>query len=147
MDSLEDFGNYEAKSDKYPTLGFGTYLLEVIENTVIPVKKGKGQGLLRAFKVLEAQPIDIAGTPSTPTPADSAAKAKLLYLDQEYVEDRIGEYVAGLTGTKKVDGAIVKALFSDKNPAKGEKVRVTIEPKKAKSGNDFHLYSWQHVSK
>lgn len=145
MNSLDDFGTFEAKSDRYPTLGFGTYLLEVIENSVIPVKKGKSEALLRAFKVLEANPIDVAGSPSTPTASGTDAKAKLLYLDQEYVEDRIGEYVAPLVGSKKISGSDVKIVFGDDNPTKGLKIRARVEPKTSKAGKEFHLYTWTHV--
>ncbi len=139
MNSLDDFGNYQSKGEKYPTLGFGTYTLEVIENSVIPVKKGKGEALLRAFTVLES-----AGEGATPV--GTAAKAKLLYLDQEFVEERIGEYVAGLTGIKQINGAQVKLIFNGEQESRGMKVRVTIEPKTAKnSGKEYHLYTWSHV--
>lgn len=127
-----------------PTVGSqATYLLEVTVNKILTTQTGRA--LLREFKVLESEG-------QGATPAGREAKAKLLYLSDAYVMTRIVEYVRGLTGQTQVDAATCDAIFGDKNPLAGKKIKVIIsrelsagDPKKKKDPAPYDKYTWRYV--
>lgn len=119
-----------------PLLGIGEYLLEVVENKMIEDKKKK-KILLRTFKVKEA-----VGEGATPVGA--IAKAKLLYLDDDWAGARIAEYMRGLTGGAP-DADTTFAAFGPGNPTEGKLIRARVYKHPNAKGEPYDRYDWSYV--
>jgi hypothetical protein len=126
------------KTEREPLLNKGEYLLEVVENKKIKTLK-KGDALLRIFKVREA-----VGDGATPVGA--IAKAKLLYMTDQWVESRIAEYIRALTGANDGLADLAFKIFGAENPAKGKLIRVRITEAESEAGRAYGRYDWRYVA-
>jgi hypothetical protein len=119
-------------NDKLPSLNIGTYLLEV--KAVKHVQGNTGEYFISEFKVLESSG---EGASSVGSEVSHLIKLDTKYKDTAY--GNVKSFVAALTkeNPDNIKGAMVDALVSDKNPAKGERLRATAFNSPTKEGKDF----------
>lgn len=126
----------QPKAERLPTLTEGTYLLETIMNKVLITQSGSA--ILREFKIVEATGPDAL-------PAGVEAKAKLLYLQDQFVKSRIAEHVRGLTNSDKIDASLCDVIYGEKNPMAGKLVKVAVEKAVSDKEKSYLKYTWRYV--
>ncbi len=138
MSDFDGYKDFTAKADRLPVLTAGEYVLEVIENAVIPVKQGKGKAILRSFKIVKSSGVSAL-------PEGTEAKAKLLYFTDQWFDNRLGEYTAALTGHKTVDKDTLSKIFSPANPAATKKIRVSVAEFPNADGKPYLRNDWSYI--
>jgi hypothetical protein len=127
-------------TEKLPQLAYGTYTVEI--GALKHVKGMNGSYFIPEMKVLES-----AGEGATPA---GTRASQLIRLDGRFPKTAFGNvklFAAALTG-KPVDditGETIDMLVSDEQPARGEKLKVTVSPIKTKAGTDFPLHTYSQA--
>lgn len=133
---MSDFSGIENAqvTARLPNLRPGVYTLEVQAFKLVN-SRSKGKMFVGEFKVLESA----GGGNEVGTTASQVIKMSL-----DSALGNIKSIAAAVSGEpeRSITAQMCDALVSEKNPARGTKVRAEASLTKTRAGNDFTLIKW-----
>lgn len=137
---MSDFSGIEnaQSTARLPSIRPGLYTMEVQAFKLVN-SRAKGKMFIGEFRVIEASG---AGANEPGTTCSQVVKMSL-----DSALGNIKSIASAVSGEpeKAITAQMCDALVSDKNPAKGVKVRAEASLTKTKAGNDFTLIKWSAV--
>lgn len=137
---MSDFSGIEnaTSTARLPAIRPGLYTMEVLSFKIVN-SRAKGKMFIGEFKVLEA-----AGANSNEV---GTTCSQVIKMSLDSALGNIKSVAAAVSGEpeKNITAQMCDALVSDKNPAKGVKVKAEASLTKTKAGNDFTLVKWSAV--